>query len=31
MRVYDDYFEGRHPMAFATAQWREAFGSLLRR
>jgi hypothetical protein len=30
MRVFDDYFEGRHPNAFATAQWREAFGSLLR-
>jgi hypothetical protein len=30
MSVYDAYFEGRHPMAFATAQWREQFGSLLR-
>jgi hypothetical protein len=29
MRVYEDYFEGRHPMAFATSQYREAFGSLL--
>jgi hypothetical protein len=24
--VLDDYFEGRHPMAFATSQFREAFG-----
>jgi hypothetical protein len=29
MQVYDEYFEGRHPMAFATSQFREAFGSLL--
>jgi hypothetical protein len=29
LRVLEDYFNGRHPMAFATAQWREAFGSLL--
>ena len=27
--ILEDYFNGRHPMAFATAQWREAFGSLL--
>lgn len=29
MRVLEDYFNGQHPMAFATSQWREAFGSLL--
>jgi hypothetical protein len=29
MHVLDEYFEGRHPMAFATSQFREAFGSLL--
>jgi hypothetical protein len=29
MCVLNDYFEGRHPMAFATSQFREAFGSLL--
>jgi hypothetical protein len=29
MRTLDDYFEGRHPMAFATSQFREAFGALL--
>lgn len=25
---YDDYYEGRHPLAFATEKYREAFGSL---
>jgi hypothetical protein len=29
MRVYEDYYNGKHPMAFATAKYREAFGSLL--
>lgn len=29
-RTYDDYFEGRHPLAFATPKFREAFGGLLR-
>lgn len=28
MREPNDYFDGRHPMAFATSQFREAFGSL---
>jgi hypothetical protein len=26
--VLNDYFDGKHPTAFATAKWREAFGSL---
>ena len=29
MRPLDDMFEGRHPLAFATSKWREAFGDLL--
>jgi hypothetical protein len=28
MRLYDDYYEGRHRIAYATAKFREAFGSL---
>lgn len=27
---YDDYYNGKHPMAFATAKFREAFGVLFR-
>lgn len=30
LRVLDDYFDGRHPLAFATPKFREAFGNLLR-
>jgi hypothetical protein len=30
MKVFDDYFEGHHPLAFATAKFREAFGGLLK-
>jgi hypothetical protein len=29
LKVLDDYYEGRHPMAFATSRFREAFGGLL--
>jgi hypothetical protein len=28
IQVYDDYFNGDHPLAFATAKFREAFGNL---
>lgn len=28
MGVYDAYYEGDHNLAFATAKWREAFGTL---
>lgn len=27
--LYEDYFEGRHKLTFATSQFREAFGSML--
>jgi hypothetical protein len=30
MAIYDDYYEGRHRVAYATAKFREAFGSLFR-
>jgi hypothetical protein len=29
LTVLDNYYEGRHPMAFATSRFREAFGGLL--
>jgi hypothetical protein len=29
MRRYQEFFDGQHPMAFATAKYREAFGTLL--
>jgi hypothetical protein len=27
-QTYEDYYEGRHPLAFATSKFREAFGDL---
>lgn len=28
IRIYDEYYDGRHRLAFATSKFREAFGSL---
>lgn len=30
IKLYDDYYEGRHPLAFATPKFRDAFGNLFR-
>lgn len=30
VRVFEAYYEGRHPLAFATSKFREAFGNLFR-
>jgi hypothetical protein len=31
MRLPDDYYDGEHPLAFATSKFREAFGNLFGR
>lgn len=30
LKIHDDYYEGRHPLAFATPKFKTAFGSLFR-
>jgi hypothetical protein len=30
LQIYDDYYEGRHPLAFATPKFRDAFGLAFR-
>lgn len=30
IKTYEDYYDGRHPLAFATAKFRDAFGNVFR-
>lgn len=30
LKLYDEYYEGQHPLTFATAKFRDAFGNLFR-